>query len=440
MKIISSEGLHASRVFLTEFDRVTYSQVAWTPDDVDGIRRALQRKLKLLLLTKGHIVIAASHLLESELAKELFLAHPELLESGAVIPSMRIDCATALEFLEAKRVNPDTNESRLYTSIESAEMAQLIDQAGTVLRWNPADTSGWYRARLVADLEDSGSIICLALRQHGVLVPAGIPQRINAESELSRGAVYRIAKSTGDKQFWTIVSDYADFIYYLGGARAVNSEGVLPQETLMDFSLSDLAGRSTRLSEYNVFTKMLIDVIKSATATHFPVDFLDAITIKDALDLHHIALERQFVEKYHAIQMCTKNGLALRDSERLILTLEELAIFERDLHAQFEATIDKELPAHAKNQRNKDAAGLLNSVASLLIPYYDSAGSAKEIVVSGMRLAGRKDVEHNIANRILSGLVACEKFVDGRDVAEKPIFLSFVETMKKMYAEKMTGL
>ena len=50
MKSVSPESIRASRVYFTEFDRVTYSQVAWTPDDVEAIRRNMERKLKLVVL------------------------------------------------------------------------------------------------------------------------------------------------------------------------------------------------------------------------------------------------------------------------------------------------------------------------------------------------------------------------------------------------------
>lgn len=68
-----SDQLSPHRVYFTEFDHVTYSQVVWTPNDVEEIKRNLNRKLKLLTLTKGHVVIAASHLLKSELAREVIL-------------------------------------------------------------------------------------------------------------------------------------------------------------------------------------------------------------------------------------------------------------------------------------------------------------------------------------------------------------------------------
>ena len=71
MKCIDSTDLKIPKVYFTEFDRVTYSQVAWTAEDVEEIKHNLERKVKLLGLIKGVIIIATSHLFESELAQEL---------------------------------------------------------------------------------------------------------------------------------------------------------------------------------------------------------------------------------------------------------------------------------------------------------------------------------------------------------------------------------
>ena len=86
MKVVRPEDITDSRVYFTEFDRTTYSQVAWTEDEVEEIKRSLERKLKLLALVKGHVVVAASHLIESELAHEILLSHPRLFSEGVVVP------------------------------------------------------------------------------------------------------------------------------------------------------------------------------------------------------------------------------------------------------------------------------------------------------------------------------------------------------------------
>lgn len=53
MKFIDPTDLKIPRVYFTEFDRITYSQVAWTAEDVEEIKHNLERKVKLLGLIKG---------------------------------------------------------------------------------------------------------------------------------------------------------------------------------------------------------------------------------------------------------------------------------------------------------------------------------------------------------------------------------------------------
>lgn len=61
MKYIDPKNLNTPRAYFTEFDRVTYSQVAWTEKDIEEIKLNLERKIKLLGCVKGKVIIAASH-------------------------------------------------------------------------------------------------------------------------------------------------------------------------------------------------------------------------------------------------------------------------------------------------------------------------------------------------------------------------------------------
>ena len=107
-----SDQLSPHRVYFTEFDHVTYSQVVWTPNDVEEIKRNLNRKLKLLTLTKGHVVIAASHLLESELTREVILPYPELISNRIVVPALREDFVSCEAFLNSKRDSDSSGEAK----------------------------------------------------------------------------------------------------------------------------------------------------------------------------------------------------------------------------------------------------------------------------------------------------------------------------------------
>jgi hypothetical protein len=91
IKYINPAELKLPRVYFTEFDRITYSQVAWTAEDVAEIKRDLERKVKLLSLIKGVVIIAASHLFESELAREFITENPVVLKEGIVLLLIEIN-------------------------------------------------------------------------------------------------------------------------------------------------------------------------------------------------------------------------------------------------------------------------------------------------------------------------------------------------------------
>ncbi|WP_437760763.1 hypothetical protein [Sorangium sp. So ce1389] len=441
MRALPGPELAASRTYFAEFDRTLYSQVGWTADEVDGLRAGLERKLKLLGLVKGHVLVPASHLLESELAREIVFDCPELLSKGVIVPALRQDFASCEEFLESKRADPDRHEAVLYEEPKVREMAQLIDMTARIEPWHVGNASAWFRDRLLADLDDDKSLLQTTIRRRGFALPADFRTRVADIERVSRGAVYRVARevtaNAKGTELWELLCSYADFLYYLGGARAVRSEGVLPQENLLDFSVRELTSGGTRLSEFEVFFKIFVDVVKAATSTHFPLDLLDALSLGDVVELHEIPVSREFVEKYNLIQAKTKEGLELHDPERLVLLMEELDEFELELHRNMEASIRREMPGRLKQQRKENAASFLHSLASLLVPYYDAPGDARDIVVSALRVAGWRSVADSIERRIRDGVDALNALSLDHSPATKPILLTFVERLKREYIEKL---
>ena len=436
MQLVSADSITLSRVYFTEFDRVTYSQVAWTPTDVDAIRRNMERKLKLVALLKGHVVIAASHLLESELAQEVLFPHTKLFSKGVIVPALRSEFTGFEGFLDSKLA--EGKESSQYEGDARREMAQMLDEQATLaVKWEVNQTSGWFKTRLLSEMKDEQSLLRSCLREGGSIIPPSLISRIDDFSMLSRQDVYLAAKATGDKKLWHILCEYADFIYYLTGAKAVSSEGLLPQENLLDFSLSDLAGGHTRLSESEVFFKMFVDLIKAATHTYFPLDVLDALSFDDVLDLHCVAVEDRFVEKYNAIQQKTKDGLAIHDPERLVLLMEELEEFERQLHDQYRTAIEKELPRYLRDRKMSKAAKFLNATASLFLSPWGMAAGAKDMVISGLELAGIGRIADTTQDRIQRRIKACSDLLGKAKLEGKPVLLGFVKRLQDRYAKRM---
>lgn len=436
MKSVTPEELMSHRAFFTEYDRYGDPTRWATAAELESIALFLERHLKLLLLTKAHVVIAGSQLLESPFAHDLLLSHPGLLTSEAVIPSIKIEHPTAAEFLDRKRDEYRDKLRSPYHSPKAAEVATLIDATGTTVRWTLAENSNWFRNRLATDLDDEKSLVRMALRHEGIIPPRSLIDNIRAVQGLSRETVAKLLSTTNIPQLHDIVKNYADFIYYLSGARTVKSEGVLPQENLVDFSLSDLAGGETHLSEHEVFFKLFLDTVKAKTCTVFPVDFLDAISIEDAIELRNIAITRDFTEKYNAIQLRTKEALNIRDPERLVLLLDELAQFEATLHEDFNLALDKELPTRLQEEKQRAAGKVLQSVASIFIPGYNP-DAYKELIVSGLRWLGRDNAARSIEDRVSKGLAACEQALESMPLLERQILLDFVDQMKRKYQKKM---
>jgi hypothetical protein len=431
--------LTTNRVYFTELDRITYSQVAWTSQEVAEIKRALSRKLKLLALTKGHVVIAASHLLESELARELILPHPELFAERVIIPALRSDYTSCEAFLEAKKASDSPGEQQLYHGHEQHDMAQLVDSSAVVVRWNASQTSGWFKNRLLGDLKSDRSLVAARLKEKGLAVPANVMAELESASTLSRGLVYQATKRSNNLALQEIVGGYADFLYYLSGAKAVDSEGVLPQENLVDFRLSDLDSHGLRLSENEVFFKVFIDTVKAKTSSHFPADLLDALSIADAVSLHRLAMESRFVDKYNAIQQKTKEGLSITDPEKLVLLMEELLAFETDLHRNYADALDGEMPGRLRQMRTRTTADFLNAIASLVVLPYGAVVGVTDIIISGLRVLKGDALAARIQASVEDGLRFLEQLSVRVSRLNRPVLLDFVERMKARYALRMTG-
>ncbi|MBK7106644.1 MAG: hypothetical protein IPH62_15325 [Ignavibacteriae bacterium] len=436
MKSVKPEELFKHRVFFTEFDRITHSDLFMNSDSKLIQIIQIERKLKLYILTKAHIVIATSQLLESPIAHEIIFNNPNLLKSETIIPSLRVEYKDASDFLVWKREEAASNKNNTYHFSQTEEIAKIIDTQGKAVRWALDDMSIWFKERLVGDLRNEKSLVRSSMREKGLLYDEHLTNELSLIEGLSRGKVIDVLKKTKNNEYIDFMSYYSDFIYYLSGARTTDSEGVLPQENLIDFSLSELLGRKTKLSDNEIFFKIFLDIVKAKTSTIFPIDFLDAISISDAIELRQIALSKNFIDKYNEIQLKTKKALLISDPEKLVLLLNELDEFEESLFIEFSQALDHELPTRLKEKKQRATGNILHSIASIFLPFY-SPESYKDITISGLRLLGKEKAAKKVDEKIRQGMFACEKLLENTSILEKQIFLDFVDEMKKKYSSKM---
>lgn len=437
MKFIDPTNLKIPRVYFTEFDRVTYSQVAWTAEDVEEIKRNLERKVKLLGLIKGVVIIATSHLFESELAQEFIRENPIVLEEGIILPALISKYKNFSDFLSAKR---ESKERKQYLSNDKDEINTLLSNCVTaVVKWDANLTTKWFKQRLLQDLEDKRSVLRFNLSPVPLPLIGDISFHIGKLQSPSRGEIYNIAKNSGNKILWVRLCDYTDFVYYLSGALAVNSEGVLPQENLIDFSVADLVRGKTKLSDYEIFYRIFISIIKDKTQKFFPVEILDLLNFEDIVELRKTLLYSGFIEKYNRLMEKTKERLEITDTEQLILSVNELAQFENELDSIFTDTIVTEIYQMKKIDLQKRGVKVLTSLGSLLT-FYGTIESVIQLTVNVLSLLGFNTQTHQTERRIKQKLQRIEKFVDRSSLDKKPLLLKFLSEINKKYLSKLVGI
>lgn len=438
MKFIDPTNLKIPRVYFTEFDRVTYSQVAWTAEDVEEIKRNLERKVKLLGLIKGVVIIATSHLFESELAQEFIRENPIVLEEGIILPALISKYKNFSNFLSAKR--EESKEREIYLSKDKDEInALLSDCVNAVIKWDVNLTTKWFKQRLLQDLEDERSVLRFNLSTVPPPCIADVSSRVGELEFPSRGEIYKIAKNSGNKILWTRLCDYTDFVYYLSGARSVNSEGVLPQENLIDFSVADLVRGKTKLSDYEIFYRIFLSIIKDKTQKFFPVEILDLLNFEDIVELRKTLLHSGFVEKYDGLMEKTKARVEITDTEQLILSVDELAQFENELHSIFTDTVVTEIYQMKKIDLQKRGLKVLTSLGSLLT-FYGTIMSVIQLTVNVLSLLGFTTQIRQTERRIGQNLRRIEKFVDRSSLDKKPLLLKFLSEISKKYSSKLVRI
>ena len=442
MKLVEPEALVLPRVYFTEFDRTTYSQYQIDEKGLKELWLDLERKIKLLSLLKGHITIATSHLIESELAQKFITDHSILLKEGIILPALASNYRDFTEFVEAKRESRVKAEAQLYSddrfSVEQgyprpSEVAKFLSENTALsVRWDVSKTSEYFRQKLLRDLNDGDSLLRFNLRGTDQEKIDHLTKEIESIGILSRKDVSAIASRSNDRSIKVLVPEYADFIYYLAGALAVKSEGVLPQENLVDFSFTDLISRKTCLSESDIFYRIFVDIIESRVHKYFPVGALDKLSFKEIMDLRKTLLGKNFVEKYNRVMDLAKAAIGISDPEELIFNLQELNNYETELREIFRQCVEVEVYKKEETETARSALRILVNIASV-VSFSGVVQSIHKLVVNLMDYFGVGQYHAILEERISKRLRELAIFVDTSSQLEKPIFLEFLKEVAKKY-------
>jgi len=221
MNKVNIKKLKGFKVYFTEADDLGQRLYMVSKSD-------LTLKLKLWLLLSDHIMLAGSHIFESELTASILKENPLLLETGVVVPDLRDECRDFFDFVKLKREERDPGFQKDLRKL--MEMADFLNKhtRQTVL-WSAHPIREAFRDTLVKDLLNKDSVLRRKLLGVSTEPLQKLTWELGNTSSLSRKAIGNLAeKYLGRKK--AVLIKYANIIYYLWGAAHLESEPVFHYE------------------------------------------------------------------------------------------------------------------------------------------------------------------------------------------------------------------
>ena len=361
MKRIDPETFIGPRAYFTNFDYRIISRCG----DLNGLRLDIERRLKILLLTKTTIVCAASHL-TSEFTYRLFQANPILLRKGLVLPALRRDKSDISELFEQKRIPSALKEEMIQFYKKSIEYT--VD-------WKLEENAGWFRDAFLRELKDERSVLRKNLKNLAPQQLERLVQGIEKDRLLAREKIDRLAAGLPPGQRQVLI-DFRELIYHMSGARVVNCESTLPQENYLDYSLADVESRQTVLSDLQVFWKLFLELaLESTHKSLVPMELLDILSFEEVCKLRNPIENSTFREKYENLVVQSAQSLEREFPDRLLYDIEEILRICNQIADNFKRVFESELPAFLKRkvlgnakELGKSSVSLSLGIASLFPP------------------------------------------------------------------------
>ena len=351
MEKIEPKNLNGTRTYFTGFDNKSYAT-----KNYNNQKEILNKTLKVLLLTKNKIVFGASHL-KNDLAIDLIKKEPLLFEKNLIIPSLRNEHNGDL----SKVMNGLSLDDNIFKSY---------------VGWDLKNNTTWFRQQILNGFKYEKSIL-----RNNLLHTDN--NSIKTIIDMLENSQYFDRDISDEKMTNIIHKDdlnnfhlYQNLVYNTSGARAVNCESSLNQESMIyDYSLSDIENRKTILSDVEIFHRFFVEqVLNSMTRSSslFNTSFLDALNFKDILDLREIIDNTNFIHKYN--ELISKSSKLIKQKDYIdFYSLKELLEISEILHKDFKSHIEKEAIHYLKSKKE------YRQEASIFEPIYNLVKSINPI-------------------------------------------------------------
>jgi len=340
MNSINANSLSGARAYFTGFDRHIISKLKRSEAE---LRKDIERDLKMLLLTKQQLVSGASTLTSTEFVYELLRDNPVLLSNNLILPALEVQKDSPLYYLgRVKDVSPH----------KQLEMRNFYERMYThAIRWKLEDNAGWFKSKFIAGLTDPKGVLSRNLSQLPRQELALIIEKITTAEVLDKPLIEEIAFGVPVMEA-EVIRNFRDLLYQMSGARVVNCESVLPQENYIDYSLADMEGRKTILSESQIFWKLFMELFfETISKPKLPVQILDLLSFEDIVEIREPLLQSSFTEDYEAVVRAAVEGNIGWQSGKVLLSIEELMTIRKRLAEKFSDIFDRQIGTYIKKKK-----------------------------------------------------------------------------------------
>jgi hypothetical protein len=333
------------------------------PSDQNYNKEDAIQKLKLQLLTKERIVVAASSLFH-DIWLDLFRDFPDLIPSlkdGIIVPAIRNNFSGIADFFSNKK----------YSDFNKSFFTEHVTHS---VPWDLRENTEWFRKYFVKGLLDENSVL---RKQGGINIRQAndinlrLQELIDLEPVenrfLQRSHVESVAKGLNDTIEHFLIN-YANLIYRLSGARVVNSEGHFPQSNLTNLKL---VGNDEILSDEGIFWDLYAETVFSylGTAIRLTPDRLKSLKFSDILTIRKALFDKGFSLEYDKLVGLVKSETNITDPDKLILHMQEISQIAIKLKESFSKRITSELSIRDTKDTENALWQVTNALALLASPH-----------------------------------------------------------------------
>jgi len=387
MERINPTSFYGPRAYFTDFD---YKIVRFKRHR-EAYRREVERRLKIILLTKNTVVCAASHLTH-EFAYNLFKDNPILLTGSMILPALRRDIEHITDYLKERTPGKYTLAQDLGIKSNLKENMEDFyrDHVNKVVDWELMENTTWFRTTLLKVLKDEYSVIRRNLPNLSKGKLDSLLSEIERNEILTREIILE-SISTWPTKEQRIFLNFVNLIYHMSGARVVNCESALPQENYIDYSLTDFSEHRVSLSDTQVFLKIFFELaFETLYKNVLPVELLDLLSFENINYLRKPIEKSSFRKKYDelikkSVQVVRKSET---DPEGVVYDIEEPLEILEQISKAFEKIFKQELPEFLKRKHKETTKELRKSTLSLglgvagLVPYVGNVATSLSLLQS----------------------------------------------------------